>query len=220
MSKQLQAVLFDLDGVIVDTAKYHYLAWKMIADQEGIPFDEHINERLKGVSRMASLDIILEKGKRVYSEQEKLKLAQVKNDAYVEMIGKLKPEEILPGVKNFLVALRDAGIKRAICSASKNAVMILDRLELTQFFDTIVSGNDTSRSKPDPEVFTMAAERFKLSPANCLVVEDAFAGVQGAKAGGMQALGIGDAKVLHNADMVYSSTALFNLAEIKAKLFA
>jgi len=220
MSMQLQAVLFDLDGVIVDTAKYHYLAWKMIADQEGIPFDEHINERLKGVSRMASLDIILEKGKRVYSEQEKLKLAQVKNDAYVEMIGKLKPEEILPGVKNFLVALRDAGIKRAICSASKNAVMILDRLELTQFFDTIVSGNDTSRSKPDPEVFTMAAERFKLSPANCLVVEDAFAGVQGAKAGGMQALGIGDAKVLNNADMVYSSTGLFNLAEIKAKLFA
>ena len=220
MSKQLQAVLFDLDGVIVDTAKYHYLAWKMIADQEGIPFDEHINERLKGVSRMASLDIILEKGKRTYSDPEKLKLAQVKNDAYVEMIGKLKPEEILPGVKNFLVALRDAGIKRAICSASKNAVMILDRLELTQFFDTIVSGNDTSRSKPDPEVFTMAATRFKLDPAHCLVVEDAFAGVQGAKAGGMQALGIGDAKVLHNADMVYSSTALFNLAEIKAKLFA
>jgi len=220
MANQLQAVLFDLDGVIVDTAKYHYLAWKMIADQEGIPFDEHINERLKGVSRMASLDVILEKGKRAYSQDEKLKLAQVKNDAYVEMIGQLKPEEILPGVKAFLVALRDAGIKRAICSASKNAVMILDRLELTQFFDTIVSGNDTSRSKPDPEVFTMAAERFKLSPANCLVVEDAFAGVQGAKAGGMKALGIGQASVLNNADMVYSSTALFNLAEIKAKLFA
>ncbi|HTA16137.1 MAG TPA: HAD-IA family hydrolase, partial [bacterium] len=117
-------------------------------------------------------------------------------------------------------SLAAAGVKRAICSASKNAVMILDRLELTQFFDTIVSGNDTSRSKPDPEVFTMAATRFKLDPAHCLVVEDAFAGVQGAKAGGMQALGIGDAKVLHNADMVYSSTALFNLAEIKAKLFA
>ena len=220
MSMQLQAVLFDLDGVIVDTAKYHYLAWKMIADQEGIPFDEHINERLKGVSRMASLDIILEKGKRPYSQEEKLKLADVKNNAYVEMIGKLKPEEILPGVKAFLVALRDAGIKRAICSASKNAVMILDRLELSQFFDTIVSGNDTSRSKPDPEVFTMAAERFKLAPANCLVVEDAFAGVQGAKAGGMKALGIGDANVLNNADMVYAGTALFNLAEIKTKLFA
>jgi beta-phosphoglucomutase len=220
MSIQLQAVLFDLDGVIVDTAKYHYLAWKMIADQEGIPFDEHINERLKGVSRMASLDVILEKGKRPYSQEEKLKLAQVKNDAYVEMIGKLKPEEILPGVKAFLTALRDAGIKRAICSASKNAVMILDRLELTQFFDTIVSGNDTTRSKPDPEVFTLAAQRFNLPPANCLVVEDAFAGVQGAKAGGMKALGIGEASVLNNADLVYASTALFNLADIKAKLFA
>ena len=219
MSTKLLAALFDLDGVIVDTAKYHYLAWKSIADEEGIPFDHAINERLKGVSRMASLEVILEKGKRSYSAEEKLALAETKNNRYVEMIQKLKPEEILPGIPGFLDSLRAAGIKTAICSASKNADMILGRLELKPKFDTIVGGNDTSRSKPDPEVFEVAAKRLNIPYENCLVFEDALAGVQAAKAAGMKAVGIGDAVQLKPADVVYSSTGLLKLASIQSLLF-
>lgn len=219
-TKQFKAALFDLDGVIVDTARYHFLAWGQIAKDEGIPFDEHTNERLKGVSRMASLDIILEKGKRPYSDAEKLALAEKKNNNYVEMIGTLKPAEILPGVKAFLTDLRYAGIKTSICSASKNAVMILERLELVPYFDTIVSGNDTTRSKPDPQVFQIAADRFGFSGAECLVFEDAYAGIQGAKAAGMMAVGIGQPEVLTNADLVYTGTALLSLDDIRKKLYA
>lgn len=219
-TKQFKAALFDLDGVIVDTARYHFLAWGQIAQQEGIPFDEHVNERLKGVSRMASLDIILEQGKRPYSDAEKLALAEKKNNSYVEMIGTLKPAEILPGVKAFLTDLRYAGIKTSICSASKNAVMILERLQLMPYFDTIVSGNDTTRSKPDPQVFQIAADRFGLAGSECLVFEDAFAGIEGAKAAGMLAVGIGEADVLHNADLVYTGTALLSLDDIRQKLYA
>jgi beta-phosphoglucomutase len=219
-TKQFKAALFDLDGVIVDTARYHFLAWGAIAKELGIPFDEHTNERLKGVSRMASLDIILEQGKRPFSDAEKLALAEKKNNNYVDMIGTLKPEEILPGVKAFLTDLRAAGIKTSICSASKNAVMILERLELVSFFDTIVSGNDTTRSKPDPQVFQIAADRFGFTGNECLVFEDAFAGIEGAKAAGMMAVGIGQPNVLHNADLVYTGTALLSLSDIRQKLYA
>jgi beta-phosphoglucomutase len=220
MSSQLQAALFDLDGVIVDTAKYHYLAWKAIADQEGIVFNHEINERLKGVSRMASLDVILEKGSRTYSAEEKLALAEKKNANYVEMIQKLKPEEILEGIPAFLDALRAAGIKTAICSASKNADMILGLLGLKPKFDTIVGGNDTTRSKPDPEVFQVAAQRFKIAPEHCLVFEDALAGVQAAKSAGMKAVGIGEADQLKPADVVYKHTGLLNLDTITKLLFS
>lgn len=219
MPEPLKAVLFDLDGVITDTARYHYLAWKRIADELGIPFDEKANEELKGVSRTASLEIILAKGKRSFTEAEKADLAKRKNDWYVDMIGKLDPSEILPGVTAFLASLKAAGIKRAICSASKNATMILERLGVAKEFDTIVSGNDTTRSKPDPEVFELAAKRFGLPHASCLVVEDALAGVQAAKKAGMKAVGIGEAKVLSPADLVLESTALLNLETIKAKLY-
>lgn len=217
---QLKAALFDLDGVIVDTARYHFQAWGQIAKDQGIPFDEHTNERLKGVSRMASLDIILEKGARKYSDAEKLALAQLKNDNYVRMIGTLTPADILPGVGAFLAELRGAGVKTAICSASKNAVMILERLGLLPSFDTVVSGNDTTRSKPDPEVFLIAAERFGLGGASCLVFEDAFAGIQGAKAAGMLAVGIGKLEILHNADLVYTGTAQLSLSDIRARLYS
>ncbi|HTB21254.1 MAG TPA: beta-phosphoglucomutase [bacterium] len=219
MSVHLKAVLFDLDGVIVDTARYHYLAWKKIAEEQGIAFDEKANEALKGVSRMASLDLILARGKRDYSPSEKIALADKKNALYVEMIAGLKPEEILPGVKDFLASLKAAGIKRAICSASKNAPMILERLKVAEDFDTVVSGNDTSRSKPDPEVFEMAAKRLGLPHSECLVVEDAYAGIQAAKSAGMKAVGIGEAHVLNIADLVYSSTAQLSLTAILAKLF-
>jgi beta-phosphoglucomutase len=217
---QFKAALFDLDGVIVDTAKYHFLAWKRIADEEGIPFDESTNERLKGVSRMASLDIILEKGTRPYSAEEKEKLAKVKNDYYVEMIQKLVPDEILPGMTGLLKTLRDKGVKTAICSASKNAEFILDRLKLSDKFDTIVSGNDVSKPKPDPEVFQVAADRLGIGNADCVVFEDAFAGVQAAKTAGMKAVGIGDAGVLSLADIVYPETGRLNMEELVKRLFS
>lgn len=220
METKLQAALFDLDGVIVDTAKYHYLAWKSLADKLGIGFNTEINERMKGVSRMASLEIILEKSDRKYSPAEKEALAQQKNDEYVEMIKVLKPDEILPGIPAFLDSLRKAGIKTAICSASKNADLILGRLELKPCFDTIVGGNDVSKSKPDPEVFLVAAQRLKIDNVHCLVFEDALAGVQAAKSAGMKAVGIGDASQLKPADLVYANTGLLNLDEIKRKLFS
>jgi beta-phosphoglucomutase len=220
MPPKLQAALFDLDGVIVDTAKYHYLAWKSIADEEKIEFNPEINERLKGVSRMASLDVILEKGHRSYSPEEKLALAEKKNNTYVEMIRHLKPDEILPGIPALLDALRASGIRSAICSASKNADMILERLGLKPRFDTIVGGNDVSKSKPDPEVFVVAAQRLKVPNDACLVFEDAQAGIQAAKSAGMKAVGIGQASQLVGADLVVSGTALLNLDAIIGRLFA
>lgn len=220
MTSRLEAALFDLDGVIVDTAKYHYLAWKSIADEEKIEFNPEINERLKGVSRMASLDVILEKGSRNYSPQEKLAMADKKNGVYVEMIKQLQPSEILEGIPAFLDALRGAGIKTAICSASKNADMILERLGLKPRFDTIVGGNDVSKSKPDPEVFVVAARRLGVANEACLVFEDALAGIQAAKSAGMKAVGIGQAAQLPGADLVYSGTVLLNRDVIIGHLFA
>jgi len=220
MSQPIKAALFDLDGVIVDTAKYHYLAWKKLAEELGLPFDEHTNERLKGVSRMASLEIILESSQKQYTQAEKDAMAERKNANYVEMIKGLKPEEVLPGMPKFLKDLRAAGIKTSICSASKNAVMILENLQLIGEFDTIVSGNDTTRSKPDPQVFQIASERLGIGPDHCVVFEDAFAGVEAAKAAKMRAVGIGSDKVLTNADVVYSETGQVTLTSVKEKLHA
>lgn len=203
MKTQLKAALFDLDGVIVDTAKYHYLAWKKLADREGIYFDERINERLKGISRMASLEIILERSSRNYSDEEKQKMAELKNSWYLEMIGRLKPDEILPGVIEFLNSLKVNGIKSAVCSASKSALFIIDKLGITKYFDTIVGGHDITKSKPDPEVFLIAAERLNVHPGECVVFEDAYAGIEGAKKAGMKTVGLGDPDVLTNADVVY-----------------
>jgi len=214
MKAQLKAILFDLDGVIVDTAKYHYLAWKKLADREGIYFDEKINERLKGVSRMASLEIILERSNRDYSEEEKFQMTEVKNNWYREMIGQLKPDEILPGVTEFLSSLKMNGIKSAICSASKSAAFIIDKLGITQYFDTIVGGQDITKSKPDPEVFLVAAERLNVLPDECVVFEDAYAGIEGAKRGGMKAVGLGDPNILTNADVVYKNMTEVTLEKV------
>ncbi len=218
MKAQLKAILFDLDGVIVDTAKYHYLAWKKLADREGIYFDEKINERLKGVSRMASLEIILERSSRVYSEEEKHKMTEVKNGWYREMIGQLTPNEILPGVIEFLDSLKESGIKSAVCSASKSAAFIIEKLGISQYFDTIVGGQDVTKSKPDPEVFLIAAERLNVLPCECVVFEDAYAGLEGAKRAGMKALGLGDPEVLTNADVVYRDMTEVTLEKVM-KLF-
>ncbi len=198
----IKACLFDLDGVIVDTAKYHYIAWKELANELGFDFTETNNERLKGVSRMASLDILLEIGCINMSDEKKEALASRKNDRYVEYITKMNADEILPGAKEFLVALRQAGIKTALGSASKNAPIILERVGLTPYFDAIIDGNKTSKAKPDPEVFLKGAEALGVLATECVVFEDAEAGVEAALAGGMKCVGIGSPKVLGNANLI------------------
>lgn len=199
---QIKACLFDLDGVIVDTAKYHYLAWKRLADNLGFEFTEENNELLKGVSRTRSLEILLEIGKYEATEEEKLKMASEKNEWYVEYIKKLKEDEILPGVKEFLIELRQNEIKVALGSASKNSMIILNNLKLTQYFDAIIDGNKVSQAKPDPEVFLLGAKELGVKPEECVVFEDAQAGVEAAKAANMKAIGIGDENILSLADKV------------------
>lgn len=201
----IKAVIFDLDGVIVDTAKYHYLAWKRLADQLGFEFTEKDNERLKGISRMSSLEILLEIGNLHVSDDEKLQMAQLKNDWYVEYITQLKETEILPGVKEFILQLRAQGLKTAIGSASKNTAMILDNLQITELFDAAVDGNKALNAKPDPEVFLLAAKELGVEASACIVFEDSFAGIEAAKSAGMYAVGIGDSSILYHSDTVLES---------------
>ncbi|HEY3379611.1 MAG TPA: beta-phosphoglucomutase [Armatimonadota bacterium] len=189
----ISGVIFDLDGVIVSTDDCHYLAWKRMADEEGIYFDREINMRLRGVSRMESLAIILERAERSYADEEKVALATRKNGYYRELIEKLTPADLLPGVLDFLSALRARGVKMAIGSSSKNSPVILERIGLGHYFEATADGNDISRSKPDPEVFLLAATRLELTPAQCLVVEDADAGIEAALAAGMRVLAVGAA---------------------------
>jgi beta-phosphoglucomutase len=189
----IQAVIFDLDGVIVSTDEYHYQGWKRLADEEGIHFDRQINHRLRGVSRMESLDILLELSPRPYSAQERIDLATRKNGYYVELLQNITPADILPGAMEILNGLRKQGVKIAIGSSSRNSPLILDRIGLKTFFDATADGNDIRKSKPDPEVFLTAARRLGVSPAQCLVVEDAGAGVEAALAGGMKCLAVGAA---------------------------
>ena len=193
MKDQILGVIFDLDGVIVSTDNCHYLAWKRMADEEGISFDRTVNERLRGVSRMESLAIILEKAAKEYSEEEKQAMAARKNGYYVELIGSLTENDILPGALDTLNMLKEKGIKVAIGSSSRNTPIILRQIGLSDAFDAVADGNAIKNSKPDPEVFLLAAKLLKLDPANCLVVEDADAGIEAALAGGMRALGVGSA---------------------------
>lgn len=191
---KIQAVIFDLDGVIVTTDNCHYNAWKKMADEEEIPFDRNVNERLRGVSRMESLEIILEKAKKDYALDEKEKLATKKNRYYVEYIKELTPEAILPGVMDNLSALKQTGIKVAIGSSSKNTPMILKQIGLDDYFDAVADGNQIRNSKPDPEVFLKAAELLNIGPENCMVVEDADAGIIAAKRAGMSTLAVKNAQ--------------------------
>lgn len=198
----MKGAIFDLDGVIVDTAKYHYLAWASLADELGFKFTEEDNERLKGVSRMRSLDILLEVGGLEFKEAEKQAMAEKKNRLYVEYISRLEESELLPGVKEYLTGLRSRGIGIALGSASKNAEFILNKLNITDLFDAVVDGNKVSLAKPDPEVFLIAAQEIGLQPDGCVVFEDAEAGVQAGKAAGMKVVGIGKPEVLKEADLV------------------
>lgn len=188
-----QGIIFDLDGVICHTDQYHYQAWKQLADKLGIYFDEKINNRLRGVSRMESLEIILEKSERVYEEQEKVQFAEEKNSLYKELLKKMTPEDLSQEVKQTLEQLKKKGYKLAIGSSSKNARFILERIGLADFFDAISDGNNITESKPSPEVFLKAAQYLGLEPDRCLVVEDAEAGLQAAANGSMDCAGIGEA---------------------------
>lgn len=188
-----QAVIFDLDGVICSTDTYHYQAWKAIADELEIPFDETINHRLRGVSRMESFEIILEKYDKEMSQEEKVSWTEKKNEIYKELLKNMSPADLSEEVKSTLDALREKGLLLAIGSSSKNAGFILGQLGLGEYFDAVSDGNNITKSKPDPEVFVKAAQFIGKEPGVCLVVEDAKAGVEAAKAGGMDCAAIGDA---------------------------
>lgn len=210
----VKACLFDLDGVIVDTAVYHYKAWKRLADQLGLKFTEHDNELLKGVSRVRSLEIILELNHVTKTVEEQTELASQKNNWYVEMINQMTPAEILPGAKEFLEACRAAGIKTALGSASKNSGTILNKINLAGLFDAIVDGNHVSKAKPDPEVFLKGAEALGVQPSECVVFEDAIAGVEAAINGGMKVVGIGSPEVLGKANIVVSGLDKMSLEKL------
>ena len=186
-------VIFDLDGVICFTDKYHYAAWKTVADKLGVEFNETINNRLRGVSRMDSLEIILERYDGTLSQAEKEALATEKNDLYRQLLSNMSPADLSPEVKETMDALRAAGLRLAIGSSSKNTKFILERLGLSGYFDAISDGTNITRSKPDPQVFLMAAEFLGMKPESCLVVEDAQAGIQAACAGGFDSAGLGEA---------------------------
>ncbi len=189
----MKAIIFDLDGVICFTDKYHYQAWKQLADKQGIYFDETINNRLRGVSRMDSLEIILERADKEYTQEEKEAMASEKNDTYVDLLKGMSPSDLSDEVRSTMEILRDRGYKLAIGSSSKNTRTILGRIGLGDFFDAISDGTNITKSKPDPEVFLKAAEFVGEKPTDCLVVEDAHAGIDAAVAGGFESAGIGEA---------------------------
>ena len=196
----VKTIIFDLDGVLVYTDKFHYLAWKKMADRIGVPFDETINNRLRGVSRMDSLEIILEKSTRKYTQEEKEDLAEEKNGYYKEFLKNMSPADVRPEIRGMLKELHERGYQLAIGSSSKNTKFILAQTGLTDDFDAISDGTNITRSKPDPEVFLKAAEYTNTAPENCLVVEDAVAGIDAAKAGGMLAAGVGEAGEYEKTD--------------------
>jgi beta-phosphoglucomutase len=207
-----KAFLFDLDGVIVDTAKYHYLAWRNLANSLGFDFTEEQNEHLKGVSRVKSLEILLEIGNINLSEDKKRALLDEKNNEYLEYVNKMTPDEILPGVLTVLDFLDKNGVKYALGSASKNASLILEKVDLLDRFTALVDGNDVSKAKPDPEVFLIGARKLKKDPENCIVVEDAIAGIQAANKAKMLSIGIGNKEVLNEANYVFK-----DMNEIKSE---
>lgn len=196
----IQAVIFDLEGVLVTTDACHIEAWKKMAEEHGLPFDPAVYSRIRGLSRMEGLEFILRKARRSYSPGEKWALATRKNDLYIERISQLGQECILPGARETAAKLRDAGYRLAVGSSSQNAVFILKQLGMRALFDAVADGNQAERLKPDPEIFLLAAEKLKLTPQECFVVEDSPAGIQAARSAGMMCLGIGGAAAVPSAD--------------------
>lgn len=209
LQKKFKGAIFDLDGVLVDTAKYHYLAWKSLANELGFDFSIKDNEQLKGVSRMASLNILLEIGKLEFTQEEKEKLADIKNSRYVEYLKDVTPEDLLPGSLDCLKELRRRGAKIALGSASKNAPRILNALDITKYFDTIVDGNHVSKAKPDPEVFVLGAQRMGLAPEECIVFEDAQAGIKAANTMGSFSVAVGSKENLKGGDFYIKDLSEF-----------
>jgi beta-phosphoglucomutase len=211
----IKACIFDLDGVIVDTAVYHYKAWKRLANELGFDFTEDDNEKLKGVSRTRSLELILQWGGVTKTDAEKEELASRKNEWYVEMISRMTPDEILPGAKEFLESCINAEIKTALGSASKNSMMILEKTGIANLFNVVIDGNKVSKPKPDPEVFLKGAEELNIAPTDCVVFEDAIAGVEAAIAGGMKVVGVGSPQVLGKADLVVKGLSEMSLEKLR-----
>lgn len=209
-----KACLFDLDGVLVDTAIYHFQAWKNLGKQFGYELTEEQNEQLKGVSRVESLNKILDWANYSASQEQKSAWLIEKNEDYLRLISNMNPSEILPGVLDFLQQIKDLGYKIALGSASKNAEIILEKTGLMPWFDLIIDGNKVSKSKPDPEVFLKGAEGLGLAPETCIVFEDAQAGVEAAKTGNMKAIGIGEAETLSLADKIIPNFVGVKAAEL------
>lgn len=208
----MQGIIFDLDGVLLSTDEMHYEAWKSVADELGIAFDLSVNNRLRGVSRMESLEIILEKSERSFSQEEKEALATRKNDRYRTLLGSLTPDAVASEVRSTLAALKERGLKLAVGSSSKNAKYILSLTDLAHFFDAVSDGTNITHSKPDPEVFLKAAAFIGLKPEDCYVVEDATAGIDAACAGGFTSIGIGDAAAYGRTEIpIQSLTELLKL---------
>lgn len=215
---KIKGFLFDLDGVIVDTAVYHFQAWKRMANELGFDIDEEFNETLKGISRMDSIDAILKHGNVEVSDEEKLRLATEKNEWYLEFVDQMTEAEILPGVREFFAEFKSLGIKCALGSASKNAPKILEKINLFSEFDAIIDGNSVSKSKPNPEVFLKGAAALGLQNEECVVFEDAVAGVEAAQRANMKTVGFGDTEILKDADLVYSTFTEFTCDELLEKL--
>ncbi|WP_025719696.1 beta-phosphoglucomutase [Paenibacillus sp. 1-18] len=217
----MKAVIFDLDGVITDTAEYHFQAWGSLAAALDIPFDREFNEQLKGISRTESLDKILARGNLsdAYSDEGKRELATRKNTEYQRLISALTPADVLPGIKALLAELQDARIGIALASASKNAAFILERLELTRYFDSVVDVTAIRHGKPDPEIFLTGAANLGVQPADCIGIEDAQAGIQAIKGAGMFAVGVGTPSQMQGADVVVATTAELSLNMLEEHFF-
>jgi len=208
----IRAFIFDLDGVITDTAEYHYRAWKRLAAEEGLSFSREDNEHLRGISRRESLMLILRDG--VYPEEKIQEMMERKNSYYLEFIKEISPRDLLPGAKELLEEIRAAGLKNALGSASKNASEVLDRLGIRSLFDAISDGHSVERQKPAPDLFLHAAQQLGLSPAECVVVEDAAAGIEAARAGGFRSIGLGPRERVAAADITFPSLDGLCLADL------
>ncbi len=211
----MKACIFDLDGVLVDTAKYHFIAWKNLANKLAVDFTEQDNEQLKGLSREASLEYILKKGNISASIDQREEWKEAKNQEYLQLVLGMQEDELLPNVLGLLNDLQLHGVKIALGSASKNAQLILERVGIKKYFDSIIDGTKTSRSKPDPEVFLLGAKELQVSPNECVVFEDAISGIEAAKTAGFFAIGIGEPNVLMNADVVLPNLINLDVQTIK-----
>jgi len=214
MAKRLKAVIFDLDGVIADTARFHYQAWKKLASEIGINLTYEFNENLKGVGRMESLDLILALTEKDYSNEEKIGLANKKNRYYLEFVSRMTPSDLLPGVVKCFEVIKDNNIKIVLASASKNSLGVIKRLGIKKYFDYVVSSKNILKSKPNPEIFIKAAKGLKVATKNCVGVEDSIAGILAINACNMFSVGIGNKKNLYPADICIKDLTEFDIEEI------